>query len=135
MGNISFMYLLPGTTTPWPTVGLIRVHTMELQIVAECLGFCIAQMSLLFLPKPRAQISSRNSLDHPIHPVVVLIRFSIQIIYRYKLRAGHTPARRPLCAGGHTRRGPPAAQGGSFNPKLTLNDPRYVGRQNTGEKC
>ena len=47
-------------------------------------------------------------------------------------RAEHTPTRRPLTAGGHTRRGPLAGAGGLIKSNTYI-ERSTVGRQNTAE--
>ena len=103
------------------------VQIMEPQIVSECLRFVLQSSSP---PKPREQIWSRNSWDHPTYSAAVFICLSVQVIYWYKPHAEHTPTRRPLSAGGHTRRGPLAGAGGILKSNYYMKW-STVGRHNT----
>ena len=104
-----------------------RLYRNVSDFVSQSCHFCSS------LPKPREQFWSRNFSDHPTLPAAVFLGLSIQIIHWYEPRAEHTPNRRPLSAGGHTRRGPLAGAGGLIKSSTYIKW-STVGRQNTAGK-
>ena len=113
------------------------VQIMEPQIVSECLRFCIAELSLLFLPPETSWAVMVTELLRPSHPPGSNILTSI---YPDHLLPGTNRAlnmRRPgvhSARGAHTRRGPLAGAGGLIKSDTYIKW-STVGRQNTAGLC